>query len=363
MKKFFGTDALLVIIADNMSEVFQHYFYWSTKTYDSSKIRYILADAVARMKEQIKKTLEKQLFPQVLLDKYEYILFQQGRGETICFLYWMKEYAKFNSRPVAVFCMQESRRELLELCPFISKVIMGNQQFLAYLSVYYGERFNIKNFDSLYFIRRRPFEIKPEWCIADDVWDFLNLPQGAKLKRYDIAVPNTADKNADMMFGKMHLRKDRTVFIVHNGVNFGDGDRNGEFWKRLVDVLGDNGYDVVFNSQEEVYGCPGIYCPIYETIKFAEKCGGVISISTGLTEAICALSTKPIFVQFVWPGEYDPVWTINEVRCERTLREIKQYGSDFVSGVIAKHRKYEDSVFSESAVCEDYILDMEPEKM
>ena len=112
-----------------------------------------------------------------------------------------------------------------------------------------------------------------------------------------------------------------------------------------------------------MYGCPGIYCPIYETIKFAEKCGGVISISTGLTEAICALSTKPIFVQFVWPGEYDPVWTINEVRCERTLREIKQYGSDFVSGVIAKHRKYEDSVFSESAVCEDYILDMEPEKM
>lgn len=79
-----------------------------------------------------------------------------------------------------------------------------------------------------------------------------------------------------------------------------------------MDVLRDNGYDVVFNSQEEVYGCPGIYCPIYETIKFAEKCGGVISISTGLTEAICALSTKPIFVQFVWPGEYDPVWTINE---------------------------------------------------
>ena len=413
-EKFYGTDATLFIMVDNNSDAIQYYFYWAVRTFESSHIRYVLSDkcgveflqqvdyfitgcssksdsfidfayknrikiisaqtdnvfsefcpsdAVIRMKEEIKKALDEQIFSRIPLDRYEYIVFHQGMGETLCFLYWMKEYVKYNRRPIAVFCMQESRKDLLELCPFISYVVTVSPLLLAYIYIYCGESHGIKNFNGLYDSNQNPWEMKSNWCMVDTVREFLNLPQEAELERYDITIPGSAEANADLIFEKLHLRKGHTVFVVHNGIKFGDGVRNDAFWKRLVKVLKDNGYDVVFNGTEEVYGCPGIFCSIHDTVRFAEKCGNVISVSTGLTEAICALSTNPVLVQFVWHGAYDPIWTINEIRCELTHRDIKQFGTDFVQGEIDTQRAYENQVFSKSVESVDYILDMEPEKM
>ena len=414
IEKFFGTGAMLIIVVENISEVFQYYYYWSVKFFESCQIRYAPLDewgfelaqkvdylisgtsskndafidvayknrvgiisackddvffefcpseAVVKTKEQIKKVINEKIFQIVPLEKYEYILFHQGMGETLCFLYWMKAYTQQNHRPIAVICMQESRKELLELCPFISCVITIGPLFWEYISVYYGEKFNIKNYNGLYSSKQLPWLSNKRSCMVDTVKEFLNLPHDVKLEKYGIDIPTSADDNAEMLFKKMHLRKKRTVFIVHNGINFGEGEKNDAFWRQLVYVLEENDYDVVFNNRDEVYGCPSIFGSIYDTVKFAEKCGNVISVSTGLTEVICALSCKKILVQFVWPGAYDPIWTSGEERWAKTLRDIKLHGMDFVREKIKLHRMYEDQVFSESVDSLDYILDMEPEKI
>lgn len=414
IEKFFGTDAMLIIVVENIDEVFQYYCYWSVKAFEACQIRYALLDkwgvelvqkvdylisgtsskndafidvayknrvgiisackddvfsefypsvAVVQVKAQIKKVLNEKIFQTIPLGEYEYILFHQGMGETLCFLYWMKVYTQQNHQPIAVICTQESRKELLELCPFVSCVITVSSLFWDYISVYYGDEFHIKNFNGLYFSNQLPWSRSRSSCMVDAVKKFLKLPQDAQLEKYEITIPQSAENNADILFENMHLRKKRTVFIVHNGINFGDGERNDAFWKQLVDVLKENNYDVVFNNKDEVYGCPGIFCSIYDTVKFAEKCENVISVSTGLTEVICALARKKMLVQFVWPGSYDPVWASDEERWEYTLRDIKLHGMDFVHGVIDLHREYEDQVFSESVDSLDYILDMEPEKI
>lgn len=105
------------------------------------------------------------------------------------------------------------------------------------------------------------------------------------------------EKIAKEVFDKLGLKKDRTIFLspYANSCNYKVLSEN--FWSKLADEFIKNGYEVVFNVDENSYlKYKRVYLPINQTIPFANLCSHVLSFRSGLIDVIAGTTTAKLMV-------------------------------------------------------------------
>ena len=248
-------------------------------------------------------------------------------GETLRFVFWLKEYRKHTDKKLLCFCIEKARLELLNLCRYVDETFLIDINVFNFLSIYFSEKYHVKNFLKLYceknLIRERNILSADK---VDGVCAFLELGSTLEFKRYPIKIPDEITKKITNFFNETGLKKGRTVFIATDGYYHStlfEAHRN--FWVKLVTVLKALGYDVVMNSStEKIPGTDYIFLPLTETAAFIGLCGNVISIPTGFIEASCALNDgDKIKTVFLCPGQND--WRTRVRNTEDEIKHIRRF--------------------------------------
>ena len=86
---------------------------------------------------------------------------------------------------------QDSRLELMKLCPYVDKIVKITEKFYDYVSVYFYGHYGLKilslswadNWGNNLFNENDPFPV------IKNMQYFLNIPEGTKFERYPVNIP------------------------------------------------------------------------------------------------------------------------------------------------------------------------------
>lgn len=257
------------------------------------------------LKSNLKTMIERDLFSKLPLEKFEYILCENGYGETLDLFYLLKEYQQTTQKKIVVVCVSASRYEMMNLCPYVAATIRVNATVFSYLSRFY----KFKNLWKLHRIKPRdlklthnnPFNIDGTKQLSL-VRRMLNLPMYNKFDRYEVSIPKANLDNARKIFSELNLQPERTVFIATQANTFGNWHAHPDFKIGLVEKLRVAGFDVVANNPDQLLkDVPGLNLNFWNNVAFVSLCRKIIAVPAGWIEAMCSMQTVPINVHLVFP--------------------------------------------------------------
>ena len=118
-------------------------------------------------------------------------------GETLRFVFWLKEYRKHTDKKLLCFCMEKARLELLNLCRYVDETFLIDTNVFNFIPIYFSEKYHVKNFLKLYceknLIRERNILSADK---VDGVRAFLELGSTLEFKRYPIKIPDEITKKS-----------------------------------------------------------------------------------------------------------------------------------------------------------------------
>lgn len=291
-------------------------------------------------KTKLAKHLKRNVFEKYPPKKYEYFLFHEGLGESTAFFFWMKKYTEHCKKKILVICFQELRAEMMRLCPYIDVTIRVEPIIFDYISVYCAKKYDIKRVLLAHVspkitakkAKLTSSEIKT-YGIIGTIRDFLKISPKTKFEKYPVKLPQNSVAKAEDLFKKMNLIRGKTVFVITEGLYFGNLSHHMNFWINFAERLKILGYEVVTNSAEEVIpGCKNIFLSLLESTAFAGLCGNLASVPTGFFEAICALNTKDeIKWQIFYPDENDIFWRGKKVNVDSMIENYVYYLNQYIS--------------------------------
>ncbi|MDE6742889.1 MAG: hypothetical protein K2J95_03305 [Lachnospiraceae bacterium] len=235
------------------------------------------------------------------------MLFHQGLGETCIFSRLMKAYTEKTKKPLILIARDDSRKALLEQCPYIYNVMTCDISFFYELASYkeFRAALQIKNFETLHYIN-----FENVTTMREEICSFLGLPYDAEDSDY--IVKSKFPDALGQYFDELGLKRGKSVFLIPHALCYGNEVVSFEFWEKLSIRLREEGYEPVFNSCEEIVpGVPYIYLPIEEVPAFAKLCGNVIGVRTGLLDVIATFTD--VKIQAVYPNELCPIWHQNQM--------------------------------------------------
>ena len=298
----------------------------------------ILPEKLVQFKADLTSELTKNLFEKFPPHEYEYFLFHNGTGECLTFFFWMKEYRKYTDKKILAVCTQKIRFELMNICPYVDQAILVNDYVFNFISIYFSDCYNIKNFWKMYQMPRvieengsLPPQIRYDGIRMEEYTRaFLGIDSGAKFERYPVNIPDEITENVSKFFDESGLKRGKTVFLSISGLWFSTALQDHHaFWLKLVATLRNEGYEVVTNGQTPIIsGVKNIFLSLVETSAFIGLCGNVISIATGFVEAACALNNADNFnAVFIYAGKNDAPWRgfVNNTFAEICWLEEFQY--------------------------------------
>lgn len=252
------------------------------------------------------KVLEYLHLMKGLVDRgFEVMLFHQGLGETCIFSRLMKAYTEKTKKPLILIAWDDSRKALLEQCPYIYNVMSCDNSFFYALNSYVEFRaaLQIKNFEAMHYMK-----FENVTTMREETCSFLGLPYDSEDSDYIVN-----SKNPDALrqyFDELGLKLGKTCFLIPYALCYGNEVVSYEFWKKLSIRLREEGYEPVFNSYEEIVsGVPYVYLPMEEVPAFAKLCGNVIGVRTGLLDVIATFTD--VKIQAIYPNEFCPIWHQN----------------------------------------------------
>lgn len=299
-------------------------------------------------------------------DEYDYFLCTPGFGETTTFFFQSKQYVQETGKKILLFCVQESRKIILEASPYIDKVFLINRVIFDYIAIFMADRYRIKNFLQAYvqpsneYFFRHPLPDKHQFdCnMASQMRCFLELPGSCLFEKFPVSIPAAAREGARQKFMELGLTRGRTVFIISDGLSFKMHDRHKGLFESIVRELNAAGFDTVTNSGEEIIpGCRFCFLPFWDCAAFVGLCGHIISIMTGLAEAVCSFNTTDrIGVHFLHGGEYDPMWRANSLMWYYRLKGLAQGGGSSVERSAISYHHHVKRMWGPNARDMQYIL-------
>lgn len=222
-------------------------------------------------------------------------------GDMCSVLGFVKAYKERVRKPLVFYIIGKRGKEVLELCPYIQHVEMIPIDCIRHLEdLVLSEKRNI-------FDMRLLFESSDKLDALRAVRRFFQLPEETRFDRFTLK--GRPDKEEiEKLFASFKLRRGKTVFIVPYANWFGEiGKRlkSTEFWAALCTDLSKEGFDVVFNSEEEVVpGTAHVFLELSKLPAFIELCGNVIGIRTGLLNFIAVFTN--VTIQCFWPEDNSP---------------------------------------------------------
>lgn len=313
---------------------------------------------VLEMHSTLKKMIDEQIVAQYSTDDYIYVIDRVAWGESIILFYYAKSISDYYNKKIIVINYRENKRNFWLRCPYVASVVDADPIVIDYLAVNY----HVTDLIQVHFMEEVTKFIDcvdMNYGMVEEFRDYFKLPKDAVFKKYDHNLLPENIENAQNVFSKLNLKRGKTVFLSPNGDSFRLLDSNRDFFENLVIKLRENGYEVVTNSTDEIInGVKNVFLNLEECVHFIGLCGNVISVETGFVEAVCALNTSDsINLNILWPHPWDPAlrrflagWVIN------CLPLIKVFGSDFIPGLIQKHRVFTDRLWDENIKVHDVRL-------
>ncbi len=299
--------------------------------------------------------------------QWEYFLFHTGLGDSLVFSYWLKEYKRYNNKKsgnkkILLLCIHKTRAELMSLCPYVDSILIVPPQFFDYMEIYYAEQYKIRNVHVAYYLppalgKIINFEYRS--TIIGVFKDFLNINVKAKFERYPINLPENSRVTAQNLFRDMQLIEGKTVFIVPEGVTWGNFLKQSDFWIRMFEKIKSKGFEVVTNSVEEIIpGCRHVFLPLAESVTFIGLCGNIISVPTGFSEVACALNEN-VKIQFhaIYPNPKNDFWHRSYMAWNLfRLADLQHFGGNFVQHYMQEYTYFLSQVSSPSVTAMAYQL-------
>lgn len=299
--------------------------------------------------------------------QWEYFLFHTGLGDSLVFSYWLKEYKRYNNKKsgnkkILLLCIHKARADLMTLCPYVDKILITSPQFFDYMEIYYADQYKIRNVHVAYYLppalgKIINFEYKN--TIIGVFKDFLNINAKAKFERYPIHLPENSRVTAQNLFRDMQLLEGKTVFIVPEGVTWGNFLGKNDFWIRIFEKIKAKGFEVVTNSAEEIIpGCKHVFLPLAESITFIGLCGNIISVPTGFSEVACALNEN-VKIQFhaIYPNPKNDFWHRSWMAWNLfRLADLQHFGGNFVQQYMEGYTYFLSQVSSPTVTTIAYQL-------
>lgn len=285
------------------------------------------------------KIVNDALFSKYSPREYEYILFQNGLGETVSFYYSMAEYKEKNNKPIVVICCDESRKSLLEESPYIDVVAHVPVPLYEYIAVFLAEQYCMKNFIKLILTRDIVDSLVAvntdrKLCYWQQTRLYAGLSGDAPVRKYATQVSEKKRKAGQEVLRKWNLRVGRTVWLCMEGVSNG-ALPEGDFLENLVAAIREADYDVIIKSNKSVI--EGIaFAQLYpwETTELVSLCGNIISIPTGITCAVVAMNMdRPLNVQML---HFEEMCMANNPMGQflNKFPMMRKYGSNFYNHMV-----------------------------
>ena len=319
---------------------------------------------VQQFKENLRALVTKDLLEKFPPEQYEYFLFHEGLGETMAVFFWLKEYRKPRDKKILVLCCQPLREEIMRVCPYVDAVMRIPQPAFDFLSIYYAEEYAMKKILTAHYSHKiaaiknsMSVEELSQYYIHEIFRDFLEIPSSLEFKKYPVQLPEVAVARANELFKQINLTRGKTVFIVTEGIYFGGLEHHNEFWIKLARRLNVEGYDVVFNGQDNFFSdFKSVFLSLFETSAFVGLCGHIVSVPTGFVEACVTFNiVDSIKLQVVFPNNHDIYYKrAGVIRRLDTLAEIQRDGSGFASQNVEDYAEYIKKFDNTNAVYKFY---------
>lgn len=219
-------------------------------------------------------------------------------GDMCSIMGFVKAYKEKVKKSLAFYIIGKRGKEALELCPHIEHVEMIPSGCEDVLEDFFKEE------KSRIFDMRLLFEGEDNLDAVKAVRRFFKLPKETEFDRFALKILPDTEK-ITRLFESFGLRRGKTVFIVPYANWFGPIGKelkSAGFWTKLCDALSREGYDVIFNSEEEVAaGVPYTFMGLSDLPGFVELCGNVVGMRTGLLNFIAIFTN--VTIQCLWPED------------------------------------------------------------
>lgn len=242
-------------------------------------------------------TCRSRLLRDINAEEMEVILAsEQPIGDMCSIMGVVKAYKEKVNKSLVVYIIGRYGKETLELCPYIERVELLPMEYVNSLEdIFSEEKDRICDMRVL-------FEGTDKLDPVGAVKRFFQLPEETEFDRFMPKILPNIRKSVNL-FEHFGLRRGKTVFIVPYANWFGPiGKRLKSigFWTELCAALSEEGYDVIFNSEEEVVpSVPYTFLELAELPQFIKLCGNVVGMRTGLLNFIAMFTD--VTVQCLWP--------------------------------------------------------------
>ncbi len=141
----------------------------------------------------------------------------------------------------------------------------------------------------------------------------LGLPNGIVIEPY--TEKPMIKFQARQIFAQYGLKQNKTIMIFPDSITIKCSNINDEFWLEIADFYQNLGFDIIFNlNQENFYGYKTCFLPLLITPEFAEICGFVISIRSGIIDVIANQKPNLPLITIYDKQEFDSKYSnLNEI--------------------------------------------------
>lgn len=217
-------------------------------------------------------------------------------GDMCYIMGYLKAYKEKVNKTLVVYIIGSYEKKILELCPHIERVEVVPIIYINCLEDIFNEEKD--RICDMRFLLENKEKLDP----VGEVKRFFQLPEETEFDRFIPEILPDQGKSVHL-FESFGLRRGKTVFIVPYANWFGPiGKRLKSIgsWTKLCAALSEEGYDAIFNSEEEVVpGVPYTFLEFTELPQFIELCGNVVGVRTGLLNFIAMITD--VAVQCLWP--------------------------------------------------------------
>ena len=295
-----------------------------------------ISESVNKLKLSMKNAIDINFLRKFPFDEWQYILFHNGMGESTIFFFLMKEYKRQIGKKLLLLCFHNARMELMQNCPYVDCVIKIPPELFDYMSIFTARYYPIKNFLKIHVL---PYSIKMRESFPPFIYyvdgnnyflTFLDMNPCTAFERYSVDIPIEKLESAKKIFNEMNLQPKKTIFLSVQGIMFREMvNSNAKFFFQLAKTFQAIGFDVVTNSQNEIFpGIRNVFLSFWENVAFIGLCGNVISVPTGFIEASCSFNeVDDINFHVIYPNKYD---SCNKPSKE-LMKQIQLYGDDFTN--------------------------------
>ena len=293
-----------------MVKLYQHIF--SIKNKRNHKIIRLLG---FKIKYKLKNKYQPEKFfelesMQFIKDNYpqDYvILSRDGVGDNFFLAGLCKEFKKQHSGKIVIIVLQKKLIDYLKSFPSIDEVIYEPKFKVIQNKGILQREIQKGKLNLIAYPYRGE---KPNYVFADSYANLLNLPLDTKYELPVISSKNISIAEAEI--NKLIINPSKTILLIPEATMFNYKFLPPEFWKQFAKKIINQGYDVVFNSNNPEYTeFKMTFLPIMDFLALAKQIKYIISFRSGINDLLVGMNITNLTA--IYPKHLEVLWADNYI--------------------------------------------------